>query len=58
LSNTSAHDFDVKLVPVRDPDGEIILYDIFVNGGWIGSRRTIPQATEAQAAYKLLTTTK
>jgi hypothetical protein len=29
----------VKLVPVKDKD-TIILYDVFVNGEWCGSRRT------------------
>lgn len=32
------------LAPVHDPKtGAIILYDIFVEGKWVGSRRTIPQ---------------
>lgn len=56
-------DHDVKLVPVpivRDPniilydDAEIICYDIFVNGAWIGSRRTFRQAVEAQSRHKQL----
>lgn len=43
---------DVKLVPVKDADGEVVLYDIFIDGKWIGSRRTIPQAIEAQRVAK------
>lgn len=34
------------LVPVPDEDGGVLLYDIFVEGKWIGSRRTIPQAID------------
>lgn len=34
------------LVPVLDKDGSVLLYDIFVAGQWVGSRRTIPQAIE------------
>ncbi len=43
---------EVKLVPVKDADGEVVLYDIFIDGKWIGSRRTIPQAIAAQAWFK------
>lgn len=50
--------FDVKLVPVRDAAGQIVVYDIFVNGEWIGSRSTFEQAVEAQARHKRLTTAK
>lgn len=36
------------LAPLVDPDtGDTILYDIFIEGKWIGSRRTIPQCIEA-----------
>jgi hypothetical protein len=31
---------------IDDKTGEVILYDIWVNGKWAGSRRTIPQATQ------------
>lgn len=35
------------LCPVIDPDtGEIILYEIFIAGKWVGSRRTIHQCIE------------
>lgn len=34
------------LVPVLDADGRTILYDIFVAGQWVGSRRTIAQCIE------------
>lgn len=30
----------IKLVPIYK-ENEIILYDMFVNGEWLGSRRTI-----------------
>lgn len=37
------------LTHVSDPEtGETILYDIWVNGCWAGSRRTLPQAIDAQ----------
>lgn len=49
--------FDVKLVPVRER-GEIVVYDIFVNDAWIGSRRTFEQAVAAQTRHKQLTTAK
>lgn len=35
------------LVPALDKDGNIFLYDIFVDGKWIGSRRTLKQAIAA-----------
>lgn len=36
------------LAPVYDPKTrELILYDIFVNGQWIGSRRTLQQCIDA-----------
>lgn len=35
------------LCPLTDPKtGEVILYDIFVAGTWVGSRRTIPQCIQ------------
>lgn len=37
----------MMLRPVVDPiTGEIILYDIFIDGKWIGSRSTITQCAE------------
>lgn len=35
------------LVQIIDEHGEHVLYDIYVNGRWIGSRRTIRQVNEA-----------
>lgn len=36
------------LVPLIDEaTGQVALYDIFVDGKWIGSRRTLPQAIAA-----------
>jgi hypothetical protein len=32
-----------EILPVRNEKGEIILYDMFVAGKWIGSRRTLEQ---------------
>lgn len=35
------------LTPVIDPDtNEVILYDVWVAGRWVGSARTIPLAIE------------
>lgn len=30
----------VRFEPVLDKDGGVVLYDIFINGVWHGSRRT------------------
>ena len=32
-----------ELVPVYEENGNILLYDMYVNGNWIGSRRTVEQ---------------
>lgn len=37
----------MMLRPALDEDGEILLYDIFVAGRWVGSRRTLRQAIDA-----------
>lgn len=34
------------LTPVLDAEGEVILYDVWVAGRWVGSCRTIPQCIE------------
>jgi hypothetical protein len=34
------------LNPVKGPDGEIQLYDIYIGTEWIGSRRTIAHCHE------------
>ena len=34
------------LAPAPDEDGGVLLYDIFVAGKWVGSRRTIKQCIE------------
>ena len=41
---------------VMGPDGEIQLYDIFIENEWIGSRRTEKQCREAirNAGYKVV----
>lgn len=36
----------VRLVPVFDKNGEVIVFDIYVNDRWMGSRRTEAQARE------------
>ena len=41
------------LAPVHDPKtGEVILYDIFVAGKWVGSRRTVRQCIDALTYLK------
>lgn len=35
-----------RLVPVKDEDGNIILYDMFVGDEWHGSRRTPNQCMQ------------
>ena len=37
-------DFSLRISPIKDDKGEAILYDIFLNGDWYGSRRTKEQA--------------
>lgn len=45
----------VELKPVyakdRKPDDEPQLYDIYVEGRWIGSRRTVEQCNQAVANH-------
>jgi hypothetical protein len=41
----------VEFKPVFDEE-EIILYDIYIDGDWYGSRRTMKQAEE-KASYEL-----
>jgi hypothetical protein len=36
----------LDLVPLYDERGNIILYDRFIDGRWIGSRRTLQQSVE------------
>ena len=36
-------------VPVFDKDGSVLLFDIYVDGKWIGSRRTFAQCREVVA---------
>ncbi len=36
----------VSFIPVLDKDGETVLYDIFVNNEWHGSRRLLRYAKE------------
>lgn len=48
--------------PVLDPDSSVPLYDMFIDGEWIGSRRTMEQALDALSwrlwPSRRLTTTK
>lgn len=37
---------DATPIPVVGRDGVVILYDIYVDGRWIGSARTIKQCEE------------
>lgn len=39
-------------IPVKDEKGNILLYDMYVNGRWIGSRPTIRQCEEELRRYK------
>jgi hypothetical protein len=32
--------------PVRDDDGAIVLFDMWLDGQWLGSRRTVAQCRE------------
>ena len=38
-------------VPVFDKDGGTVLFDMYVDGVWIGSRRTLQQCEEAFRDY-------
>jgi hypothetical protein len=33
-------------VPVYDEDGNVVVYDIYVDGVWVGSRRTLAQCED------------
>lgn len=33
----------MRVSPVRDAEGNVIVYDIYLNGEWVGSRRTKEQ---------------
>lgn len=39
-------------VPVLNDDGSVLLYDMFVDEAWIGSRRTLPQCDQAFEVYR------
>jgi hypothetical protein len=41
-----------ETVPVRDKDGNVVLYDMYVDGRWIGSRRTLAQCGEDLRGYR------
>lgn len=41
-----------ETAPVRDKRGDIVLYDMYVYGEWIGSRRTLEQCDLAFTAYR------
>lgn len=40
-------------VPVLDKHGDVVLYDIFINGEWHGSRRTIAYAKEYYRGHQI-----
>lgn len=40
------YSYGAKLVPVLDKDGSVLLYDIYIDDVWQGSRRTIRQCEE------------
>lgn len=39
----------IELTALLDKDGAIILYDIYIDGEWCGSRRTAEQCYEFAA---------
>jgi hypothetical protein len=39
-------------VPVTDPQGNVLLYDMYINGQWHGSRRTLDQCQAYWASVK------
>ncbi len=41
-----------ETAPIRDSDGCVILYDMFVYGEWVGSRRTIEQCELVFSRYR------
>ena len=41
----------IEFIPVKNNRGEIELYDIYVDGTWIGSRRTLAQCELAVKCY-------
>jgi hypothetical protein len=49
---------EIKSIPVFDKDGSVLLYDLFVNKEWIGSRRTVKQSEEWLSFYIGRKTTK
>src|SRR5262245_16361829 len=44
---------NIKFAPVNDPDGVPLLFDIYVDDEWIGSRRTSEQCDLAALPYRL-----
>ena len=42
---------DIEARAVKDKDGCALLFDLWVNGKWIGSRRTIEQCELALSYY-------
>jgi hypothetical protein len=39
-------------VPVHDKHGQVLLYDMYINGQWHGSRRTLAQCQAYWASVK------
>lgn len=37
---------------IYDDDGKCILFDIYLDGNWVGSRRTIKQCFEVRDNYR------
>lgn len=42
----------IEIVPFKDGDGNIVIYDMFVDGTWIGSRRTPEQCEDDLKEYR------
>lgn len=42
---------DIEARPILDSRGFAILFDLWVNGAWVGSRRTVGQCEEWLSHY-------
>jgi len=42
---------DIEARAVKDHRGMALLFDLWVNGKWIGSRRTVEQCEQALSHY-------
>lgn len=41
-----------KTVPVYDKNGDVLLYDMYIDDVWIGSRRILKQCEEEFKIYR------